>query len=299
MEIHHLPLEEIYSDPDFNCRGAIIPFHVVELARSIDTQGLQQAISVQPYVNPDRPGKKWRIILGHRRFEAFKLLHKECLEKATTDEAKNKYGVIPCTVQMNLTELDARVLNLNENLERQNLNIMQEARALMPFINARWTQAQIATRLNQSTGWVQIRITALKLEPEIQQEIEAGYLNQQQIKDLAGLHSKEQRFEVVRDLKDAKVRGEKAFNVKKVVEKKIGQKDIKKKKFRTQGEIFQMQEHIQDTIGNNFGTRCLAWAAGEINDEELFEDIKELADEKGVSYTIPEVGLTALARAEG
>ena len=52
-----------------------------------------------------------------------------------------------------------------------------------------------------------------------------------------------------------------------------------------------MQDHIQNAVGNNFGTRCLAWAAGQISDFELFEDIKERADINGKNYVIPYGGI--------
>lgn len=289
MEIVKVPIVEIFADPSFNCRGHIAPIDVVELARSIDTNGLQQAISIQPYggAKLGHPGKIWRVILGHRRFEAFKLLD-------SNPEHKGKYSTIPCTVQQNLSELDARVLNFNENLERKDLNIMQEAKALTPFINAHWTQQEIATRLNQSTGWVQVRIMALRLEPEIQNEIAAGFITQQQIKDLLSLSTSNERFSAVRELKDAKIRGEKTTDIIKMKIKKETKQQVTKKAYRLHSEILKMQAHIQETIGNNFGTRCLAWAAGEISDMELFEDIAELAKQQNKYYEIPVVGLAAL-----
>ena len=48
-----------------------------------------------------------------------------------------------------------------------------------------------------------------------------------------------------------------------------------------------MMGHIQKSIGNNFGTRCLAWTAGEISDLDLFTDVKKIAEEASLHYTIP------------
>lgn len=292
MEIHNIPLDLIFADPSFNCRGHIAPMDVVELARSIDMIGLQQSISVQPYDGDkyNHYGKKWRIILGHRRYFAYTLLAAD-----SENKEKRKFQTIPCTIQYNLKELDARILNLNENLERQSLNIMQEAKALLPFISAHWTQQEIATKLNQSTGWVQVRVAALKLEPEIQEEIAAGYITQQQIKDLLTIPSQSERYEMVREIKDAKFRGEKSGDIIKLKKKKTELKQgITKKAYRLHSDILKMQNHIRAAVGNNFGTRCLAWAAGEISDLELFEDISDLAIEFGKEYVIPDEGLSGL-----
>jgi hypothetical protein len=48
-----------------------------------------------------------------------------------------------------------------------------------------------------------------------------------------------------------------------------------------------MIEHIIDSVGPSFGTRCLAWAAGEISEYELHLDIAEEAKAKGKRYNVP------------
>lgn len=283
-------IDEIYSDPEFNCRGTICPTDVVELARSIDTQGLLQPIALQPLSQHNEFGKKYRILLGNRRYSAYTLLARD-----KDNQESGKYKKIPAKIIKGLSELEARVLNLNENLGRVDLNIMQEATAMLPFFRAGWTHQQIAERLSQSTGWVGIRAAALRLEPEIQQQIAAGYLTQEQIRDLSRLQSKEQRFNITKEIIEKKLRGEK--DVVKIKEKIAGKKDIKVKKVRQIGDVFKMQEHIQDSIGNNFGTRCLAWCAGTISDEELFGDIKNIAQELNKYYEIPVEGLSKYAEA--
>ncbi len=51
--------------------------------------------------------------------------------------------------------------------------------------------------------------------------------------------------------------------------------------------MYSMLEHIIDSVGANLGTRTLAWAAGEISDLELYQDIKDLADELNLPYHVP------------
>lgn len=264
-KFYDIPMSEILSDSKFNCRGEIIPADVIDLARSIATIGMQQPIVVQPW---NRDGYKYRIVSGHRRHMAQRI---------------NKADTITAKIVEGLSELEAKKWNLAENIKRKALNIYQEAMAIKDWVDADWTMQQIANELEMSYGWVQARVALLKLPEEIQQEAAAGFLTQDHIKQLAGIKDKEMQFEAVKKIKNSKQLGEK----KKIV---IGRKkvDYHKKKAREPEEIFRMQEIIQDVVGNNFGTRCLAWAAGEISDYDLLEDLKAIADEKKIMWNLPQ-----------
>ena len=60
--------------------------------------------------------------------------------------------------------------------------------------------------------------------------------------------------------------------------------------FSTYGfkEIFNMQDHIREAIGNNFGTRCLGWAGGVVSDGDLIKEIQAEAMRMGKIYRRPE-----------
>lgn len=268
LKTFEVPLGDIFCDENFNCRGAIVPRDVVDLARSIDSVGLQQPITLQPWDKID--GKKFRILSGHRRFCAFQLLSPP---KPT----------IPAIINSKpLTELDARKLNLEENLKRKDLNILQEAMALKPFDAAGWTQEDMARELNQSKGWIQARMALLKLPEDIQQVAAAGLLTQEHIKQLASMKSRQAQVEAVKKIKDAKIAGD-----KKKIEVKPKKKDVLSKKKREPAEIFEMIELISNVIGFGFYTRTLAWSAGEISEYQLLRDLRDEAEKKGITYTIP------------
>src|SRR5258706_4547785 len=169
MNIQELPLKDIFADTDFNCRGAIAPIDVVDLARDIDAHGLQQAIVVQPFKDPQY---KYRIVAGYRRHKAFQVLQRE---------------TIPCNVVDGLSDVQARIMNLSENLKRKDLNMLQEAKALEHLKNAGLTQDDVAREIGMSRGWTQIRFMILDLPKEIQYEVAAGFLSQQQVRDLSTL----------------------------------------------------------------------------------------------------------------
>lgn len=268
--VTQIPIGKIYSDDGFNCRGSITPIDVVDLARSIKTNGLQFPISVQPREDvktfvPDQ--FSFRTVAGHRRLKACKVLGWE---------------TIPAFIRLGLTEIAARILNLSENFDRKDLNILQEALALKGLYEAGLPRDTVARELNKSSSWVQVRYNLLDLPPEIQQEAAAGILNQYQIKQLYSLDTHEEMFEAVKKIKEAKIRGEKVDNVGK--KKKYA---ITTKKVRLRPEMFDMMELMAKSIGYGLHTRVLAWGTGEITTAELFQDIKEYADETGSTFNPP------------
>lgn len=272
-QVYKIPTVEIFSDDEFNCRGRIAPIDVVDLARSIEDNGLQSPILVQPI---ERPPFKYRIISGHRRFAAVTIVLK----------AKT----IECIVREGLDELTARKLNLEENLKRKDLNILQEAKAIEHFKKAGWTEEEISKEIGMSRGWVQIRGMVLSMPPDIQIQIAAGFLTQEQIRQVYTLKEPEQQYEAVRKIKDAKMAGEKPVKIK----PPKSPKEYLAKRPRQREEIFQFIELVIDLMGGNFATRCMAWSAGEISDLEIHRDLKELCEEKGIRYEIPGEMLSAL-----
>jgi ParB/RepB/Spo0J family partition protein len=265
MTVQQIPLAEIYCDEHFNCRGSIAPIDVVDLARSISDNGLQQPIVVQPWEN--QPGKRYRIVSGHRRYTACNVLGHQS---------------IPAIVKTDLNELMARKLNLEENLKRANLNILQEATALKPFSEAGWSPDMMSSQFGMSRGWVQARMRLLKLPEEIQKEAAAGFLTQEHITQLSQIKDKTKQFEAVQRIKHSKNLGEK----KKidVAPKKIN--PLRKKK-REPHEIFQLQELFMDAVGPDFWSRCMAWCAGEISTLDLMKDFKDYAAKQGKNWSIP------------
>lgn len=261
-----VPVKEIFGDPSFNCRGHISSHDVRELIKSVEVNGLQQPIVIQPY--DLHPPHKYRVVMGHRRLRAFEALKRE---------------TIPAIIRTDLKdEAQALAMNLIENLERKELTIMQEAKAIERFLHAGVPRENVAKLIGMSSGWVQTRFTALKLPPEIQSEIDAGYVTATQIKDLYSIPSNDERFRLVREIKDARIRGEKI-----VIKEKSKKPKKSEKRPRTVQEIFALQDAIQAVVGNNFGTRCLAWSSGMISDRDIYEDLKNLADEQGIPYSVP------------
>ncbi len=271
-----IPMSILYHDDTFNCRGVIAPMDVATLAKAIDTNGLQFPITVQPVCDIEgaplrdeltKQKIEYRIIAGHRR-------HKACTCLG--------WKSIPCMIRRGLSEAQARVLNLSENFDREDLNIVQEAEALKHLELAGIPRDDVATMINKSSGWVQVRYYLLRMPKPIQEEAAAGFLNQYQIKKLYSMETEEEMFDAVKKIKDAKAKGEKPPEVG--GRKK---KSTTVKKERKRGEMSDMQDIIRGALGNGRDTRALAWAAGEISTAELFADIAREAEAMGKHFVAP------------
>lgn len=254
-----IPRSEIYSDDNFNCRGEISVTSVAELARDIQQRGLDYPITVQPAEDVKKglpPGFKYRIVAGHRRFIATRVIG---------------WMEVPCMVKRGMDEIQARVTNLGENLKREDLNVLQEARALQGLYEAGVARERVAEMVGKSGGWVQIRYNLLELPADVQEEAAAGMFTQTQIKQLYSLRfDRDALYDAVKRAKTAKQRGEKA-------PKRLSKRQAvstNTKKIREGDELQDMVELLAKNTGYGLHTRVLAWAAGNITTAELFDDVR-------------------------
>jgi len=137
-----------------------------ELADSIQAQGLLQPITVRPQ------GDYYEIICGERRWRACQLIAK---------------SPIPVIIQK-VSDETALALGLIENLQRENLNPIEEAQALHRLLEEfKLTHQQIAHILGHSRGHVSNQIRLLQLEPEIQSLLNKGQISVGHARCLIGL----------------------------------------------------------------------------------------------------------------
>jgi len=269
-EVVEIPMNEIWADDAFNSRGKIIPLDVVDLAKDIERIGLIQPVSVME-CTPDEikvnGGKKWKLLAGFRRRYAHIVLKRETL---------------PAIIHTRLDDASAAIFNLSENLNRSDLTLLQEARAIKKLSMYALSEDQIGLGIGKSRGWVQIRLMLLRLPEEVQQQVEAGFINQTQIRELYTIFIKQGKqavFDTVKGLKDQKLKGQKPEILRKPNEKC--------KKVRTRTEILVCLENLFDQTGSGLHTRALAWAGGEISDIEWWTSVKEWCQKNGKPFISP------------
>jgi len=273
MQVSHPKMTLIHANENFNCRGAFSPSDVVDLVRSIEASQLIQPVCLRRYSDEDRKihGKQYEfgLVAGFRRHMAFRVLRRE---------------TIPAIVIEKMSDVQARIYNLKENLDRKNLNVLQEAKAIEQFRYLGMNREAIAEQVGQSTGWVQIRFMLLDMSPEIQEVAASGIINQTHIRELYAIKDPMKRNEAVKAIKNAKIRGESTTLITKTIAKKGNTKRL-----RTRTEIFIMQDEIRKLTGPNILTRLLGWACGEVSDLELQVEMKDhLSTAYGIEYNIPE-----------
>ena len=163
--VQRVPLDRIRPCPlqprkDFSTEA------LNELADSIKEQGI-----VQPLIVRERNGQL-ELIAGERRWRAAQLL---------------SLPDVPVIVR----EADDRVvleLALIENLQRENLNAIEEAQGYAQLIEAfRLTQEEVATKVGKSRAAVANALRLLKLPASIQASVREGSLSVGHAKVILGL----------------------------------------------------------------------------------------------------------------
>jgi len=148
------------------------PERLQELTRAIERQGLIEPLVVRPIANGDAAGAIYELIAGERRLRA----------------ARNAgLTAVPVIVR----EVDDRAaleISLVENLAREELNSIEEARAFAQ-LNQEFSLSheQIADRIGKSRPYVSNTVRLLDLPAPVIEMIEAGDLTPGQARPLLSI----------------------------------------------------------------------------------------------------------------
>lgn len=165
-EIQHLRVDAIVPNR-YQPRQIFHPAELAELAASIKESGLLQPILVR------RKGDGiYELISGERRWRATK--------EAGLDTIQ--------AVIKNCSDQEAILYALVENIQREDLNPMETARAYARMTNEfGLTQDGIAQKVGRDRSSVANSLRLLNLQPEVQQLVEAGTLSAGHAKALLGV----------------------------------------------------------------------------------------------------------------
>ena len=144
-----------------------------ELAQSIKENGV-----IQPIIVRQSPVIGYEILAGETRYRA------SLLAGLTS---------IPAVVKQ-LSDQEMMVQSIIENLQRENLNPIEEARAYESLVEKGFTHAEIADKMGKSRPYISNSIRLLSLPEQIISEVENGKLSQAHARSLVGLNKEQQDY---------------------------------------------------------------------------------------------------------
>jgi ParB family transcriptional regulator, chromosome partitioning protein len=152
-----------------------------ELADSIKAQGVVQPIVVRSLGNGDGASQRYEIIAGERRWRAAQMAG---------------LAEIPAVVR-DIPDEAAIAVALIENIQRENLNPLEEARALSRLISEfNLTHQQAADAVGRSRAGVSNLLRLLELAPEVGELLEKRTLEMGHARALLALTQRRQQSEV-------------------------------------------------------------------------------------------------------
>jgi len=177
-----LPVDQLHPNK-YQPRTAFDEGKLDELAQSIRAQGLMQPI----VVTPDGRGT-YSIIAGERRWRAS--------QRAGLEQ-------VPVVVREVADDRELLELALVENLQRSDLNPVEEAEAYRTLASKfDLSQEEIATRVGKARSTVANALRLLKLPDEIQQLIRAGQLTAGQARPLLAIEDVDRQLALATEAVD-------------------------------------------------------------------------------------------------
>ena len=180
-ELARLPLD-LLQRGRYQPRTDMRPESLQELADSIKAQGIVQPIVVRPLAPAgEGAAQRYEIIAGERRWRAAQLAG---------------LADIPAVVR-HVPDEAAIAMALIENIQRENLNPLEEARALERLIaEFGVTHQQAADAVGRSRAAVSNLLRLLELAPEVTELVEKRALEMGHARTLLGLTQRRQQVEV-------------------------------------------------------------------------------------------------------
>ncbi len=176
-QIVNVNVENIIPNP-YQPRQSFSEDNLQELADSIASYGVIQPLTVRKIDEED----SYQLIAGERRLRAVKLLGK---------------NDVPVIIK-NLENREMAEIALIENLQRKDLNFIEEAEAYNKLIEEfNLTQTELAARIGKAQSTIANKLRLLNLPGSILHVIQHGGLNERQARALLQLDNKSDMLDIV------------------------------------------------------------------------------------------------------
>ena len=250
-ELKLIRISDIQKNP-YQPRKEFSKEKIQELAQSIKENGL-----IQPIIVRQSPVIGYEILAGERRYRA---------------SIAAGLSEIPVIIKK-LSDQDMMVHSIIENLQREDLNPIEEAKAYQSLIDKGYTHADIAEKMGKSRPYITNLVRLLTLPDFILTEVEAGKLSQAHARLLIQLSTDEQKKLLYRiQTEDLSVR-----QVEYLLKEEKNKKKIKEKDHFIKEE----EENLKKLLGLDVQIRLQKKEAGKItisfhNQEEYQRFINSL-----------------------
>ena len=237
--LQELPVEFLQRG-EYQPRKDLNPDALQELANSIAVQGVIQPIVVRPVAD-----NRYEIIAGERRWRAAQQagLHTvPAIVRSVTDEA---------TIAMALIE----------NIQREDLNAMEESLALIRLQNEfKLTQKQVAEAVGKSRSAVTNLMRLASLETPVQQQLERGELELGHAKCLLALEGNEQ----INAARNVAANGMTVRQTESLVKTLLNPSNSKGKPATDNPDIVRLQEDLSEKLGAQVNIQHSAKGSGRL-----------------------------------
>ncbi|AGW92386.1 MULTISPECIES: ParB/RepB/Spo0J family partition protein [Cupriavidus] len=228
-----------------------------ELAASIRAQGLMQPILVRRVAEPDR----YEIIAGERRFRASKLAGLDkvpVLVKDVADEA-------------------AAAMALIENIQREDLNPLEEAQGIMRLIREfKFTHEQAAESVGRSRSAVSNLLRLLNLAAPVQTMLMAGDLDMGHARALLAVDGANQ-ITLANQIVNKRLSVRETEKLVASTLKPFDLKSLKHKGANNIRDVARLEEELSDALGLAVQIRLGARGKGQLtihfNDNDALEEV--------------------------
>ncbi|MBE5396084.1 ParB/RepB/Spo0J family partition protein [Brevibacillus borstelensis] len=222
-----IPVADIRPNP-YQPRKEFESSAIEELAQSIKEHGIIQPLIVRKSI------KGYELVAGERRLRAAKSLG-----------LKKVAAVVKDYSDQQLMEIA-----LIENLQRENLNPLEEAEAYEKLISHHsYTQEQLAKKIGKSRPHVANMLRLLQLPEQIRKMVSASDLSMGHARALLGVEKEELQLQLA---KEAVKKGLSVRQLEELVKQaNVSRETSKKKPLKKEPQLIQFEERLRSRLGTS------------------------------------------------
>ena len=204
---------------------------IAELAESIKTNGIIQPLILRTYMND-----QYIIVAGERRWRAAKM--------AGLKE-------VPAII-MTLSDRDILEISLIENIQREDLNPIEEALAYRKLLNEfEITQEELSKRIGKSRVAITNTMRLTNLDERVQQYIIEAIITEGHGRVLLTISDKQKQYELAQQVIDEKLS---VRELERLI-KNLKKEEEKEKIVWSSDDLNPYYKEIKNQLQNYFGTK--------------------------------------------